>query len=285
MRTLAIKQPHHDSAKEKNRDKVRSHSISPLSTGMQLLQRQCSCGGGCPRCQEQQGIQTKLKISKPGDKYEQEADLLIAHEHTHVIQQSKSSLQNTQILQRQTSQGSRTRRSITAATVLQFLTSQADPNARYISSRPHTFSEGEPSLQLHKYVRDSLHGIPAIIDMVHFVSIGPLGEAVGTILEYVQIFENPSSAMDPQDFFSNYLGSYFFHRSYYQASAPNLSAQLERFFQDRRDGRISFPMPEGGLPHIPDETRRRLASHSSEAISHHQFVRFVQNLEDWLIGR
>ncbi|NJM62400.1 MAG: DUF4157 domain-containing protein, partial [Oscillatoriales cyanobacterium RU_3_3] len=41
---------------------------------MPLLQRQCACGGGCPRCKDELGIQTKLKISEPGDKYEQEAD-------------------------------------------------------------------------------------------------------------------------------------------------------------------------------------------------------------------
>jgi hypothetical protein len=41
---------------------------------MPLLQRKCACGGGCPRCKEELGIQTKLKISEPGDKYEQEAD-------------------------------------------------------------------------------------------------------------------------------------------------------------------------------------------------------------------
>jgi outer membrane protein OmpA-like peptidoglycan-associated protein len=43
---------------------------------MPLLQRKCACGGGCPRCKEELGIQTKLKISEPGDKYEQEADRL-----------------------------------------------------------------------------------------------------------------------------------------------------------------------------------------------------------------
>jgi hypothetical protein len=41
---------------------------------MPLLQRKCACGGGCPRCKEELGIQTKLKISEPGDKYEQQAD-------------------------------------------------------------------------------------------------------------------------------------------------------------------------------------------------------------------
>ena len=49
-------------------------SITSLSTGALLLQRQCACGGGCPRCQDKFKLQTKLKMSEPGDKYEQEAD-------------------------------------------------------------------------------------------------------------------------------------------------------------------------------------------------------------------
>lgn len=75
MRAIATKQPTNDSAKQKkNGDKGRSRSVSPLSTGMPLLQRKCACGGGCPRCQDELGIQTKLKIGEPGDKYEQQAD-------------------------------------------------------------------------------------------------------------------------------------------------------------------------------------------------------------------
>ena len=45
--------------------------------GQHLLQRkegQCACGGGCPRCQNTQPIQTKLAVSQPGDALEQEAD-------------------------------------------------------------------------------------------------------------------------------------------------------------------------------------------------------------------
>ncbi len=45
--------------------------------GENMIQRKsgsCACGGGCPRCQEQTLLQTKLKISEPGDRYEQEAD-------------------------------------------------------------------------------------------------------------------------------------------------------------------------------------------------------------------
>jgi hypothetical protein len=74
MKAIATKQPTNESVKQnKSGEKGRSRSISPLSTGMPLLQRKCACGGGCPRCKKSP-IQTKLKISEPGDKYEQEAD-------------------------------------------------------------------------------------------------------------------------------------------------------------------------------------------------------------------
>lgn len=41
------------------------------------LQRKpgCACGGDCPSCRDEgAAIQTKLRIGRPGDKYEQEAD-------------------------------------------------------------------------------------------------------------------------------------------------------------------------------------------------------------------
>ncbi len=83
MRTLATKQPTNDSAQQKKKggrgrsacsSASRSRSVSPLSTAMPLLQRKCACGGGCPRCQGDLAIQTKLELGEPGDKYEQEAD-------------------------------------------------------------------------------------------------------------------------------------------------------------------------------------------------------------------
>ena len=49
--------------------------LSPVTFG--LLQRTCACGGGCPRCEQESAIhkvQTKLAVSSPGDKFEQEAD-------------------------------------------------------------------------------------------------------------------------------------------------------------------------------------------------------------------
>ncbi len=83
MRAIATKQPTNDSAKQKKKGSMGRSAYSsaslprsffPLSIGMPVLQRKCACGGGCPRCQEDLGIQTKLKIGEPGDKYEQEAD-------------------------------------------------------------------------------------------------------------------------------------------------------------------------------------------------------------------
>ena len=82
MRTTATKQPsnqdpvHHKPVRATPVPVARS--LSTALTGSAMLQRKpgCACGGGCPRCQEQALLQTKLKISEPGDVYEQEADLI-----------------------------------------------------------------------------------------------------------------------------------------------------------------------------------------------------------------
>jgi hypothetical protein len=42
------------------------------------IQRHCACGGGCPRCEKEKEIQTKLAVGPAGDIYEQEADELAA---------------------------------------------------------------------------------------------------------------------------------------------------------------------------------------------------------------
>jgi hypothetical protein len=39
-----------------------------------IQRKSCACGGGCPRCQAEPPVQTKLNVSTPGDRYEQEAD-------------------------------------------------------------------------------------------------------------------------------------------------------------------------------------------------------------------
>ncbi|QZZ18778.1 DUF4157 domain-containing protein [Leptothermofonsia sichuanensis E412] len=78
MRSSAIKLVHY-AAKQKDGERLRSPRTIPgvrsPSTGLNnsvILQRQCACGGGCPRCQN--SVQTKLTINEPGDQYEQEAD-------------------------------------------------------------------------------------------------------------------------------------------------------------------------------------------------------------------
>ncbi|HJR08371.1 MAG TPA: DUF4157 domain-containing protein [Pyrinomonadaceae bacterium] len=69
----------------RRRDAEAKHSITPsvevASSGELLIQRKagCACGGGCPRCEEESAAvaaaaQPKLRISTPGDRYEQEAD-------------------------------------------------------------------------------------------------------------------------------------------------------------------------------------------------------------------
>jgi len=83
MKTLTAK-PTTDHSPERKRaatatkhapDARRVESVTS-STGEPLLQRQprCTCGGGCPRCRDKQFIQPKLKVSTPGDRFEQEAD-------------------------------------------------------------------------------------------------------------------------------------------------------------------------------------------------------------------
>jgi len=72
-----------DSAGEKNhaaRARTSRAGTNPsLTTTGRMLQRtpDCACGGGCPRCESQVPaltLQAKLKVSTPGDEYEQEAD-------------------------------------------------------------------------------------------------------------------------------------------------------------------------------------------------------------------
>lgn len=43
----------------------------------------CACGGDCPRCKQQQALQTHLSVSQPGDRYEQEADRVAAQVMSH----------------------------------------------------------------------------------------------------------------------------------------------------------------------------------------------------------
>jgi Domain of unknown function (DUF4157) len=69
MKTPAVKEPSNTHQRQAlvNRAVIQASRRS-LSSGVLQRQTSCACGGGCPRCQ------TKLNISEPGDKYEEEAD-------------------------------------------------------------------------------------------------------------------------------------------------------------------------------------------------------------------
>ena len=60
----------------KNSVHSNSRGASIFQSYQPIIQRKpgCPCGGGCPGCNEEESLQAKLKISSPGDKYEQEAD-------------------------------------------------------------------------------------------------------------------------------------------------------------------------------------------------------------------
>ena len=53
---------------------VRKPSMPVLPVSLVQPKSQCACGGGCTRCKDEKTPQTKLRVSQPGDAYEQEAD-------------------------------------------------------------------------------------------------------------------------------------------------------------------------------------------------------------------
>ncbi len=87
MKAIAAQNATHTAPAKKQKTEVRAKSASQVSAqpvpvfAGALIQRKCACGGDCPRCESEQQkkkkkprLQTKLKISTPGDQYEQEAD-------------------------------------------------------------------------------------------------------------------------------------------------------------------------------------------------------------------
>ncbi len=53
---------------------IRREATAPAVSQAPAGLYRCACGGGCPRCQSETPVQTKLAVSQPGDHYEQEAD-------------------------------------------------------------------------------------------------------------------------------------------------------------------------------------------------------------------
>lgn len=68
-----------------------------------------------------------------------------------------------------------------------------------------------------------------VLDMRHFLVVGPQGEGVGLLIELAQLIGDNASAFDAQDFLSNAMGSEFFRSRSYDKTKP-LGDQLRQFF-------------------------------------------------------
>lgn len=77
MKAMAAKQPSSEFHRQ-HQEVIQSPVVQNVipSTDAIMLQRKsaCTCGGGCPRCEENMVRQPKLRIGEPGDRYEREAD-------------------------------------------------------------------------------------------------------------------------------------------------------------------------------------------------------------------
>ena len=78
---LAINRKHSDNPKRCQSKQAPVYSLQQAQANYTLpcsraIQRKslCTCGGTCPKCQGDQSLQPKLRISAPDDKYEREAD-------------------------------------------------------------------------------------------------------------------------------------------------------------------------------------------------------------------
>ncbi|MEW6104686.1 MAG: hypothetical protein AB1630_12890, partial [bacterium] len=92
-------------------------------------------------------------------------------------------------------------------------------------------SAGGPNYK-YRYVIDPANP-KRVIDMRHFLVVGPKGEGFGWAIELLQslpIIGDPNSAWDPQDLFSNALGAEFFKKHYNSNSGISFSKQLKEFF-------------------------------------------------------
>lgn len=74
-----------------------------------------------------------------------------------------------------------------------------------------------------------------VIDMRHFLVVGPQGEFVGLLIECEQWREGIyDSAFDAQDFLSNALGADFYEE-YYQGKGFSMQDSLNKYFKDREE--------------------------------------------------
>jgi hypothetical protein len=85
----------------------------------------------------------------------------------------------------------------------------------------------------NRYLTDPAN--PAdVIDLRHFLVVGPRRPGFGTAIELVQLIGDPRSAFHPQDLFSNRLGHEFFGSSFLDPSRPNeIASQIGAFLRSR----------------------------------------------------
>lgn len=91
---------------------------------------------------------------------------------------------------------------------------------------------GGPDSQ-HRMVQDPQNpGV--VIDMRHFLVVGPRGVMWGGTIEAGQLLGGSASGWNAQDFRSNALGAQFFNSSFYEPSMNNsVSIQIHNFLKGR----------------------------------------------------
>ncbi len=73
-----------------------------------------------------------------------------------------------------------------------------------------------------------------LIDMRHFLVVGPRGEVWGATIEAAQWLGRSSSGWNAQDFRSNALGAQFFNSAFYQPTQNNsVGTQIDDFLRNR----------------------------------------------------
>jgi hypothetical protein len=157
-----------------------------------------------------------------------------------------------------------------------------------VTGTPRQPEDGEPSIWQYGYVRSRFLSYRANIDMVHFFVAGYWGEGLGGLIEWIQGLRGSPSAYNPQDYFSNMLGTDFY-ASFYSPGGV-LSDQLDRFFSGIASGGYSFRLPlhdqssagVPSVPNLPEEVQQRLVEHDSEAIEYAIFVEFIRSYELWV---
>jgi hypothetical protein len=72
-----------------------------------------------------------------------------------------------------------------------------------------------------------------VLDMRHFLVVGPQGEGVGLLVETLQLISDRNSASDSQDFLSNAMGNDFYRNYYnkYKDMFP-INQILEKYFKN-----------------------------------------------------